>query len=151
MTATPLLSFHLDRTYPAPPERIWAAFTRADLLERWILPDPDWRVSACEVDAREGGGYRVRFGPRPAGDAYRETATFAVFEPVERLVLDVLTAGEDMSETSRCTVLLRPVDGGTRLELRVEGLSGAEAAEQMRVGWQWCLGGMGALLDAAAA
>jgi hypothetical protein len=69
---------------------------------------------------------------------------------VERLVLDVLTAGEDMAETSRCTVLLLPVDGGTRLELTVEGLSGAEYAEQLRVGWQWCLDGIAAQLDAAA-
>lgn len=142
MTATPLLSFDLDRTYPAPRENVWAAFTRAELLQRWVLPDPEWRVAACEVDAREGGGYRLRFGPRPAGDAYRETATFAVYEPVERLVLDVLTEGEDMAERSRCTVLLLPVDGGTRLELTVEGLSDAETAEHMRVGWTWCLEGI---------
>ena len=150
MTTAPLLSFDLDRTYPAPPERVWAAWTRADLLERWVLPDPDWRLSRCEVDARTGGGYRLRFGPRPAGDAFAETATFAVFEPVERLVLDVLTTGEDVSESSRCTVLLLPVDGGTRLELTVEGLSGAQAAEHLRTGWQWCLEGIAAQLGTAA-
>ena len=150
MTTTPLLSFDLDRTYPAPPERVWAAFTRADLLQRWACPDPEWLVSTCEVDDREGGGYRLRFGPRPTGDAYSETATFAVFEPVERLVLDVLTAGEDMAETSRCTVRLVPADGGTRLELTVEGLSDAEAAAGMRTGWEWCLEGIAAQLDAAA-
>jgi uncharacterized protein YndB with AHSA1/START domain len=139
MTAAPLLSFDLDRTYAVPPERVWNAFARADLLERWVCPDPEWLVSSCEVDARVGGGYRIRFGPRPAGDAYRETATYVVVEPVERLVLDVVTEGEDLSETSRCTILLVPVDGGTRLELRVEGLSGEQAAEGMRTGWQWCL------------
>ena len=148
MTATPLLSFDLDRTYAAPPERVWAAWTRADLLERWVCPDPEWRVSTCEVDAREGGGYAIRFGPRPAGDAYRETAVYAAFEPVERLVLEVLTEGEDMSETSQCTVRLLPVDGGTRLELTVEGLSDADTAEGMRVGWTWCLEGIAQQLDA---
>ncbi|WP_432524972.1 SRPBCC domain-containing protein [Kineococcus sp. SYSU DK006] len=150
MTTTPLLSFDLERTYPAPPERVWAAWTRADLLRRWLCPDPDWLVSDCEVDPRAGGGYRARFGPRPAGDAYAESATFAVFEPVRRLVLDVLTSGEGMAETSRCTVLLLPADGGTRLELTVEGLSGAEAAEGMRTGWQWCLEGIAEHLGDAA-
>jgi len=147
VTATPLLSFDLDRTYPAPPERVWAAFTRADLLQRWVCPDPEWRVSSCEVDAHEGGGYRLRFGPRPDGDSYRETTTFAVFEPVQRLVLDVLTSGEDVDERSRCTVLLRPVDGGTRLDLTVEG---TQPIEHMRTGWQWCLEGIAAQLDGAA-
>ena len=150
MTTAPLLSFDLDRTYPAPRERVWAAWTQADLLQKWACPDPDWRVSTCEVDPRAGGGYRLRFGPRPAGDAYSETATFAVFEPVQRLVLDVHTTGEDMAESSRCTVLLLPVEVGTRLELTVEGLSGAQTAEHMRVGWQWCLEGIAEHLGAAA-
>lgn len=142
MTASPLLSFDLERIYPTPPERVWAAFTQADQLQRWVCPDPAWNVATCEVDAREGGGYRVRFGPRPAGDAYSETATFTVFEPVTRLVLDVLTSGEDMAERSQCTVRFVPVDGGTRLELTVEGLSGEQAADGLRTGWTWCLEGI---------
>jgi uncharacterized protein YndB with AHSA1/START domain len=149
VTTAPLLSFDLDRTYSAPPERVWAAWTRADLLERWACPDTAWRVSSCEVDARVGGGYRLRFGPRPEGDSYEETATYTVFEPVERLGFDVLTSGEDMAERSRCTVLLRPIEGGTRLELTVEGLS-ESAVAGMREGWQWCLEGIAGVLDEGA-
>lgn len=149
MTTAPLLTFDLDRTYPVPPERVWAALTRADLLRRWVCPDPAWDVSGCEVDARAGGGYRIRFGPRPGGDAYDETAIFTSYEPVERLVLDVLTSGEEMSEKSHCTILLRPVEGGTRLDLTVDGLSDEQTAEHLRVGWQWCLEGIAAQLDAA--
>jgi hypothetical protein len=47
-------------------------------------------------------------------------------------------------------VLLRPVDGGTRLDLTVEGLSDAEAADGMRTGWQWCLEGIAVQLGEAA-
>lgn len=150
MTTTPLLSFDLDRTYPAAPERVWAAFTDADQLRRWVCPDPEWHVASCEVEAHEGGGYRLLFGPRPAGDAYRERGTFTVYEPARRLVLDVLTEGEGMAESSRCTLQFLPVDGGTRLELTVEGLSGADVAEHLRTGWTWCLEGIAGLLAATA-
>ncbi|WP_170324115.1 SRPBCC family protein [Cryptosporangium phraense] len=142
------LSFDLDRTYPVPPDRVWAAWTRADLLERWVLPDPEWRLSQCEVDAHQGGGYRLRFGPRPAGDEYTETATFTVFQPVEKLVLDTLTEGEGMKERSRATVLFRPVAGGTRLELTVEAVEGIDTLDHLRTGWQWCLEGIAAQVSA---
>jgi hypothetical protein len=46
--------------------------------------------------------------------------------------------------------VILPVDGGTRLELTVEGPSGAQAAEPLRVGWQWCLEGIAEHLGAAA-
>lgn len=149
MSTTPLRSFDLDRTYPAPPARVWAAFTTAELLRRWACPDPGWDVSECTVDARADGGYRLRFGPRPGGDACTETATFTTFEPVTRLVLEVRTTREGMDEASRATVVLVPVPDGTRLDLTVDGLS--EAAEEgMRTGWEWCLAGVAEALAAPA-
>jgi hypothetical protein len=47
----------------------------------------------------------------------------------------VALEGTGLSERSHCIVLFRSTDGGTRLELTVEGLSGELTAEQMRVGW----------------
>ncbi len=55
-----------------------------------------------------------------------------------------------MPESSRCTVRLLPADGGTRLELTVEGLSDSQTAEHMRVGWTWCLEGIAEHLGGAA-
>ena len=149
MTTTPLLTFDLDRTYRVPPERVWAALTEADLLRQWVCPDPEWTVSECTVDARPGGGYAIRFGPRPSGDAYRETATFTAFSPVHRLELDILTAGDDMSKRTRGVIRLEAVAGGTRLDLTIDGLSDADTADTMRTGWQWCLAGIAGLLEPA--
>ena len=60
----------VTRTITGPARIVFEAFTRAELLERWWVPNSmGMTLLSCEVDARVGGKYRLEFdigGPEPA-------------------------------------------------------------------------------------
>ena len=60
----------VTRTIDGPARIVFAAFTKAELLERWWVPrSMGMTLLSCEVDARVGGKYRLVFdhgGPEPA-------------------------------------------------------------------------------------
>ena len=73
------------RAFDAPRTMVWDAYTRPELVQRWLGAMPGWSWAVCEMDVREGGRYRwVWRGPDGAelglGGVYKEVV------PVERLV-----------------------------------------------------------------
>lgn len=48
----------IDRHFDAPPDLVWLAVTRSDLLRRWLLGPPGWEMTVCENDVRVGGSFR---------------------------------------------------------------------------------------------
>ena len=75
----------ITRSFDAPRMMVWDAYTRPELLKRWLGAMPGWSWAECEMDVREGGKYRwVWRGPEGAelglGGVYREVV------PGERLV-----------------------------------------------------------------
>lgn len=73
------------RVFDAPRMMVWDAYTRPELVKRWLGAMPGWSWAVCEMDVREGGHYRwVWRGPDGAelalGGSYREVV------PGERLV-----------------------------------------------------------------
>ena len=75
----------ITRSFDAPRQLVWDAYTRPELLKRWLGAMPGWSWAVCEMDVREGGSYRwVWRGPDGAelglGGVYKEV------KPYERLV-----------------------------------------------------------------
>jgi uncharacterized protein YndB with AHSA1/START domain len=44
----------VERTFSAPIDLVWAAWTEADILDQWWAPKP-WRAETKHMDFREGG------------------------------------------------------------------------------------------------
>ena len=52
-------TLRMKRTYDAPAEKVFDAWTSEEVLRRWFHAERDWETSAAEVDLRVGGRVRV--------------------------------------------------------------------------------------------
>jgi uncharacterized protein YndB with AHSA1/START domain len=67
----------ITRVLDAPRGIVFDAFTKPDIVRRWLLGPPGWTMPVCEIDLRVGGKYRYVWksadGHRMAmGGAFKE-------------------------------------------------------------------------------
>lgn len=48
----------LTRAFDAPRRLVFDAFTKPELIKRWLLGPDGWSMPVCEIDLRVGGSYR---------------------------------------------------------------------------------------------
>jgi uncharacterized protein YndB with AHSA1/START domain len=48
----------VTRVFDAPRALVFEAFTRPELVKRWLLGPPGWSMPICEIDLKVGGAYR---------------------------------------------------------------------------------------------
>ena len=46
------------RSFAAPRERVFRAFTEPEHVQRWMLGPDGWTMPVCEIDLRVGGAWR---------------------------------------------------------------------------------------------
>jgi len=51
----------ITRVFNAPRRLVFDAFTKPELLKRWLYGPPGWSMVVCEVDLRVGGAYRYQW------------------------------------------------------------------------------------------
>jgi uncharacterized protein YndB with AHSA1/START domain len=48
----------VTRVFDAPRDLVFEAFTKPELVKRWLLGPPGWSMPVCGIDLRVGGAYR---------------------------------------------------------------------------------------------
>jgi uncharacterized protein YndB with AHSA1/START domain len=85
----------MTRSFDAPRSLVFDAYTKPELVKRWLLGPPGWTMPVCEIDLRVGGKYRyvwrsdsdgTEFG---MGGVYRE-----VVRPTRIVHTEVFNEGE---------------------------------------------------------
>lgn len=52
-------SIRYTRTFDAPPQRVWTAYTTPEIVRTWLTgPHPGTSFEICDMDMRTGGTYR---------------------------------------------------------------------------------------------
>jgi uncharacterized protein YndB with AHSA1/START domain len=137
-TPTPATGHRLQirRTFSAPPERLFAAWTSAEELRRWHAPGPV-TCTLAEVDLRVGGRYRIHM-QEPDGKEHRVIGVYRVIEPGRKLVYSWKwenAATAEKEGESQVTLEFLPKGKGTELVLTHEGLGNDESRKSHEQGW----------------
>lgn len=51
----------IKRSFDAPVNLVWQAYTEPDLMRRWLTAMPGWSMPVCEMTTDVGGKYRWRW------------------------------------------------------------------------------------------
>jgi uncharacterized protein YndB with AHSA1/START domain len=134
-----------ERSYAAPVETVWQAWTRAEVLREWWGPDKT-AVAECEIDLRVGGTIHVvteageRMG-KYQGTRWPMTGTFSLIEENARLAYDARSWTEGEEETTTIQhvndLTLTANGDATVVKLRISITDVGPKAKMAAFGMKW--------------
>jgi uncharacterized protein YndB with AHSA1/START domain len=151
-------TFTIERTYPATPSRVFAAFASGEAKEAWgDTGDVEAADSpgASEFDFRVGG--RERFSHKYQGTTYRYDGLYYDIVADQRIVYSYeMYAGDVRISVSVATIEFAKDRDGTALTWTeqgayLDGIDGPEASSLRQGGTSEMLDGLGAYLHRRAA
>ena len=84
---TPEFTFEVRRTFPAPREKVFAAWARREQLEQWMCKDESSHtVIHHQQDIRTGGRYRMEVRDPRKKETYWGQGVYREVKPPEKIV-----------------------------------------------------------------
>jgi uncharacterized protein YndB with AHSA1/START domain len=126
-------TLRLQRTFPAPAEAVFEAWTSEEVLRRWWHTEHGWETSEAEVDLRVGGTVRVVMRDPEKDVAYGGGGTYTEVDPPRRLAFTWTWDGD----TRRTLIELdfEERDGVTTVRFTQSGLWDDDAVRSHEEGW----------------
>jgi uncharacterized protein YndB with AHSA1/START domain len=103
VTAPNDLEILVTRTFNAPRELVFQAFTDPQYIPRWMLGPDGWSMPVCEIDLRVGGAWHMVWR-RDDGTEMEMRGVYREIDPPARLVTTESWGG-DWPETVNSFVL----------------------------------------------
>lgn len=138
-------TFVTERSYPQPPERVFAAFAQPARKRRWYA-EGDHEIQEFEMEFRVGGNERLRYrfkeGHPIAGSEIANESTYQDITAENRILMT-----SKMSLNGKPIVIMLatfeflPVETGTTLILTHQGayLEWPDGPRMIEAGWQGLL------------
>jgi uncharacterized protein YndB with AHSA1/START domain len=137
------VAIELEHRFAAPRDRVFEAWTNPDVLKRWWRAAETWETPLAEVDAREGGAYRLSM-KTDEGEVHTVFGEYREVSPPERLAFTWTWEegpGPAMAGSDNTLVVVEfHEDGeGTLVKLTHSGFADEEIKGMHVHGWQGVL------------
>ncbi|MFI0397723.1 MAG: SRPBCC family protein [Thiolinea sp.] len=125
----------LYRVLKAPPERVYRAFITPAALAKWIPPH-GFTCTVHQMEAKVGGTFKMSFTNFTTQHSHSFGGEYLQMIPNELLRYTDVFDDPNLSGVMQVTVLLKPVSGGTELNVVQEGIPDVIPVEMCYLGWQ---------------
>jgi uncharacterized protein YndB with AHSA1/START domain len=126
-------TLHMERTYDAPAQAVFEAWTSEEVMRRWWHASHDWETTVAEVDLRVGGTVRVVMRDPHQDVEYGGGGQYTEIDPPNRLAFTWLW--DDATTRHLIEIEFEEADGATLVRFTHSGLWDEEAVRSHREGW----------------
>jgi uncharacterized protein YndB with AHSA1/START domain len=130
-------AIRIERTFRAPAQAVFDAWTSVEALRRWYPPGADWDTPVAEVDLRVGGRLRVVLRS-PTGEEFGGGGEYREITPPTRLVFTWTWDRPDAGDGTQLVEVdfSEQPDGTTKVVMTNRGLLDDATRESHREGWE---------------
>ena len=140
-------TLRMQRTFQAPAQRVFDAWTSEEVLRRWWRAGHDWETTEAEVDLRVGGTVRVAMRDPHKDVEYGGGGSYTEIEPPTRLAFTWTWDDDDRGQLIE--IDFEEADGATTVSFTHSGLKDAEEVRSHEDGWGKVFDNLERTLEAA--
>jgi uncharacterized protein YndB with AHSA1/START domain len=126
----------IERTFDAPAEDVFDAWTSPEVIKRWFIPQDGWQEPSAEVDLRVGGTIRVVMRD-PDGEPVEASGEYTLIERPHRLAF-TWTFEDDPSNQQMIEIEFSERDGVTTVLFVNSDISEKRRRDAQYDGWSTC-------------
>jgi uncharacterized protein YndB with AHSA1/START domain len=130
-------SLQLRRTFAAPRERVFRAWTDAKEFALWFHPTTDHTTIISHLDPKVGGKYSLEMHHKD-GNVHKLSGTYQQVTPPEKLVFTWRWATDPPGQESVVSLEFHDLGNATEILLTHGQFPSAASREQHNHGWVGC-------------
>jgi len=130
-------SLRIERTFAAPIEAVFDAWTSPEVMRRWLHPGADWSTPQAEVDLRIGGAVRIVMR-RPDGTDAGARGRYTAIERPHRIEM-TWTFEDDPLHEQLIELSFAESGGLTAVVMVNTGIPTDARRDSQDRGWHGCL------------
>jgi uncharacterized protein YndB with AHSA1/START domain len=131
-------TLRMERTFKAPAEAVFEAFTSEEVMRRWWHAGNDWETPVAEVDLRIGGAVRVVMRNPHEDVEHGGGGHYTEIDPPRRLAFTWVWDDDADAVEQLIEIDFAEADGVTSVTFTHSGLWDEESLPSFEDGWTRC-------------